>query len=325
MHEIESSEKSVCPKVVVITLNWNGKHWLDDCLSSMTEMDYPNYEVVMADNGSTDGSVELVREAFPNVHVVENGRNLGYAGGFNAGLEFAAAMGAEYFLIMNNDTVIDREALAALVETAQAQERAGFVTGKIYFYDQPDTFQTVGKVEDPITWNGAHIGWGERDRGQYEAVEERAFLDDVMTLVNRRLYDEVGGYDLQFFLQCEEFDWQVRAKQKGWRFYYTPKAKLWHRVSMSMGGGGSPIGRYFDLRSHMVVMARHAGLYRFLRYYLRAGFQVTEILLRGLVQFDGDKIRPRLAAWVGFVAGTFWLVHRRPSKGIPSIIRWLVG
>ena len=230
------------PKVFVITLNWNGKKWLDDCLRSIVAMDYPNFEVIMVDNGSTDGSVEFVRDRFPKMHVVETGKNLGYARGFNAGLEYAAQRGAEHFLIMNNDTVIDPGALSALVETAQNYPRAGFVTGKVYFYDQPDTLQTVGKKEDRIRWNGDHIGWVEKDMGQYERVEERIFLDDVMTLVPRRLYDEVGGYDPQFFLQAEEFDWQARAKKRGWKFYYTPKSMIWHRVSMSMGGPGTRLG-----------------------------------------------------------------------------------
>ena len=104
------------PKVFAITLNWNGKKWLNDCLSSVLAMDYPNFEVVAVDNGSTDGSVDFIREKFHEVQVVETGRNLGYALGFNAGLQHAAAQGAEYFLIMNNDTVIDSQTLSALVK-----------------------------------------------------------------------------------------------------------------------------------------------------------------------------------------------------------------
>ena len=313
------------PHVWVITLNWNGLKWLDDCLTSILALDYGNFEVVMVDNGSEDGSVPHVRERFPTVHVVETGSNLGYARGFNAGLAYAAARGAAYFLIMNNDTVIDPGALSALVETAQSQERAGFVTGKIYYHDHPDVLQTVGKRYDRIVWNGRHIGGGERDEGQYEQVAERVFVDDVMTLVNRRLYDELGGYDPQFFLQSEEFDWQARAKRAGWKFYYTPEAKLWHRVSMSMGGAGSPIGRYFDTRSRMVVMARHLGLWGFVRYYVVTGFKTTFGLAKGLLQFNGAKIRPRLAMWLGFCAGTLWLIHRRPAVGVPRLIRALAS
>ncbi len=311
------------PKVAVITLNWNGERWLGDCLSSVLAMDYPNFELVVVDNGSTDKSVELIRENYPQVSIVEMNSNLGYSRGFNAGLEYVAAHGAEYFLIMNNDTVIDKAALSALVVIAQSQPKAGFVTGKIYYFDHPDILQTVGKKEDPILWNGDHVGWGEKDIGQYETIEERIFLDDVMTLVNRKMYDELGGYDPQFFLQCEEFDWQARAKKKGWKFYYTPEAKLWHRVAMSKGGEDNQISPYFDIRSHIVVMVQNAGLRRFLRYYFWTGFKMTASLLKGLLQFNSAKVKPRLARWLGFLGGTFWLIHRRPATGVPCVIRWI--
>jgi GT2 family glycosyltransferase len=313
------------PFVCVLTLNWNGKKWLGDCLSSVLTMDYGNFEVVMVDNGSTDGSVQFVHDNFPGVLVVQTGSNLGYARGFNAGLEFAAQKGAEYFLIINNDTVIDRGALSALVETAQNYPRAGFVTGKVYFYDKPDILQTVGKKEHPIRWNGDHIGWLEKDAGQYEAVAERIFLDDVMTLVDRRLYNEVGGYDPEFFLQCEEFDWQARAKRESWKFYYTPKAKLWHRVSMSMGGLGNSVGRYYDIRSQMVVIARYRTPGLFLKYYMCTGFEVVNSFVRGLVQLNWTKIKPRLSMLLGFMGGTFWLVHRNAMRKVPWIIQKLQG
>ena len=92
---------------------------------------------------------------------------------------------------------------------------------------------------------------------------------------------------------------------------------------MSMGREGKPIGRYFDIRSHVVVMAQHAGIRRFLRYYFWTGFKVTDSLLRGLMQFNPAMITPRLARWLGFVGGTFWLIHRRPAKGVPILIRIL--
>lgn len=195
--------------------------------------------------------------------------------------------------------------------------------GKYIFTIIQTSYKQWGKKEDPIRWNGDHIGSGEKDIGQYENIEERVFLDDVMTLVSRRMYDEIGGYDPQFFLQSEEFDWQVRAKRRGWKFYYTPKAKLWHRVSMSMGGFGNPIGRYFDIRSQMVVIARHGNLNQFIRYYIWTGFHVLNSFTRGLLRFNWARLKPRLAMLLGFIAGTFWLIHRQPAKKLPLIIRKL--
>lgn len=311
------------PLVWVITLNWNGAKWLGDCLSSVLAMDYPNFRVLVVDNGSEDDSVALVKRDFPSVGVLDLGRNLGYAGGFRRGLELAHSQGATYFLIMNNDTVIDPGALSALVQTACRCERAGFVSGKVYFFDRPDVLQTVGKKEDPIRWNGDHLGSGERDEGQYDSVAERPFLDDVFTLASAEMYEEVGGYDRQFYLNCEEFDWQARAKRRGWRLYYTPEARLWHRVSMSMGGRGSPVGSYFDTRSAMVVMATQAGWRRFLRYYLWAGCSTAKSVLGAVLRSERATLKPKLAAFLGFLGGTLWLVHRRPPMRVPFIIRML--
>lgn len=317
-----SSESRVAPRVLVVTLNWNGRAWLGECLSSVLAMDYPRFEVALVDNGSTDDSVAFVRETFPAVHVVENPTNLGYARGFNRGLELGADRGFDFFLLMNNDTEIDRNALTALVECALSRPRAGFVTGKVYFHDRPGVLQTVGKLEHPVMWNGGHIGAGEADTGQYDSVAERPFIDDIFTLVVAELYRETGGYDPQFFLQGEEFDWQARAKALGWRFYYTPEAKLSHYGSLSMGGLGSPVSEYFFVRNHLVVLARNAGARRWLRAWGRFGVDRTRSLVSAVVRRE-DARRSRLAGWLGWAAGTLWLFHRRPATRVPTVIRAL--
>jgi GT2 family glycosyltransferase len=310
------------PRVAVLTLNWNGHRWLGECVRSLLALDYPNFEVVVIDNGSTDGSQNLVRTEFPQVHLIENGANLGYARGFNAGLEYAYRRGAEFFLIMNNDAVIDRSALTALVETAATRPRAGFVSGKVYWYDRPDVLQTVGKRTDPVYWNGPHIGGGELDLGQFDQVSERAFMDDIYTLVSRRLYEDIGGYDPQFFLQAEEFDWQARAKRRGWQMFYTPHAKLWHHGSLSMGGTGSPTSEYFLVRNTIVVMARHVGISRFLRFYLNIAWGTLFRLAKG-VMGRAPNLPSRIGAAVGLLDGTLWLVHRREATAVPGHIRRL--
>lgn len=308
------------PKVIVITVNWNGKKWLGDCLISLLKMNYPNYDVVVVDNGSTDGSVEFIKGKFPQVHLVETGHNLGYGGGGNVGLEYALLQGAAYSLLVNNDTVVDAKALTALVDTAISQPKAGFVTGKVYYYDYPDILQTVGKKEDPLRLSGDHIGAGEKDIGQYETLQEREFIDHVWTLVDCRMYEQTGGYDPKYFLNCEEIDWEIRCKKEGWKLYYTPNAKIWHHVSRSMGGGRNPIGEYFLGRNYIVVMAQHASLLRFFRYYVSAGLTTTDSLVRGLLQFDRQKVKIRFSRWLGFLAGTLWLVRRQPAQKIPTII-----
>ena len=244
------------PKVFAITLNWNGKYLLDDCLSSLLAMEYPNFEVVMVDNGSTDSSVEFVRYKYPQVHTIETGRNLGYSGGFNIGLDYVFnKKEAEYVLVINNDVKVDKKVVSELVKVAETDEKIGFVTGKVYYFDRPDVLQTVGKKEDPVRWNGEHIGNRERDAGQYDAVSERAFADDISNLVRRKMYKKTGGYDTTFFLQSEEYDWQARAKNLGYKIMYTPHAKIWHKESMTLGKQ-SPLKAFYDARNPMLVIIR---------------------------------------------------------------------
>jgi GT2 family glycosyltransferase len=311
------------PKAFVLILSYNGLRWLKGCLPTVLDMDYPNFEVVVIDNGSTDGTAAALHEAFPAVTVISLMPNRGYAGGFDAGLEFAAENGADYFLVMNNDTEIDKHALTALVEVARSMDKAGFVTGKVYFHDRRNVFQSVGKKDDPIQGSGDYIGYGEHDDGQYDEVMERAFVDDVYTLVNRRLYDEVGGYDPQFYLQCEEFDWQLRAKKAGWRIYYTPQAKLWHYGSVTTGGVGGAINNFFLERSRIIALAKNTSVFRVLRYLAWSGTQALYRLAGSIVHVNPQTFKPRLARLIGIFSGMFWMIHHKPATAVPGVIKRL--
>jgi GT2 family glycosyltransferase len=166
------------------------------------------------------------------------------------------------------------------------------------------------------------LGRDERDVGQYAAIAERSFVDDVYVLVRRQVYDEVGGYAPDLFLQSEELDWQWRAKQFGWRAYFTPHARLWHHGSLSMGGVGSPTSEYFFVRNLIVVMARHSRLTRFLRFYARLAWVVLTNLARSLARRP-LTLPARVAAVTGLVDGTTCLIWPRKATGIPAFIRWL--
>jgi len=292
------------PKVFAITLNWNGKKLLDDCLSSLLGMDYPNFEVVMVDNGSTDGSVEFVRPKFPEVHIIETGRNLGYSGGFNIGLDYAFnKKEAEYVMVINNDVKVDKKVVFELVKVAETDEKIGFITGKVYYYDYPDIFQTVGKYKDPIKWNGEHIGNREKDIGQYEQVCERFFADDIFTLVSRKLYLEIGGYDTMFQFQGEEYDWQARGKKAGYKIVYTPHAMIWHKESMTLGRS-SALKAYYDTRNPMLVILKHKSSDFFRRYFLN--HLKRGVIRTSLLKIKQGKLKSAVNVWRGFLSGLLW-------------------
>lgn len=245
------------PKVIVLILSFNCKHLLEDSVSSYLANDYPNFEVVIIDNGSTDCTKEYVEENFPAAKVIHVEKNRAYSGGFNFGLNYEFnKKNADYVLITNNDVRADKKVISELVNVGGRDEKIGFVTGKVYYNDNPSILQTVGKKEHPIRWNGGHIGNRERDRGQYDEVSERFFADDIYTLVSKKLYEDTVGYNTVFQFQSEEYDWQARAKKLGYKIMYTPYAKIWHKDSMTIGKD-SAFKAYYDARNPMLVILLH--------------------------------------------------------------------
>lgn len=291
------------PKVFVLVLSYNGKHLLEDSLSSYLQNDYPNFEAIVIDNGSIDGTFGYVKEKFPKAQVIRTEKNLGYSGGCNLGLSFAFDKNnADYVLISNNDVKADKRVISELVKVAQSDERIGFVTGKVYYYDKPNILQTVGKKEDPIRWNGDHIGNKEEDKGQYDEISERIFADDVFTLISRKLYKETGGYNTIFFIQSEEYDWQARAKKLGYKIMYTPHAKLWHKVSMTIGKQ-SALKAYYDARNPMLVILLHKSPDFFRRYFWH---HCKNIILASLRYGKNMRFYASFRNFQGLLSGLWW-------------------
>lgn len=250
--DAELPDLSVKPKVAVVVLNWNGKQDTLECLESIGKLDYPNYQTVVVDNGSTDDSVDAIRTKFPNVFVLQTGANLGYAGGNNVGIKWALNNGADHILLLNNDTAIDPKLLSAFVEAAQTIPNAGVFGAKIYFHDQPDVLWFAGGRWLPNAMRLEHIGYGQKDGDEFEQYRECDYVTGCALLVSADVFRKVGLLDEDFFLTYEETDWCYRARNNGYRCIVVPRAKLWHKISVSFGGSGSPLQKYFMTRNKLL-------------------------------------------------------------------------
>ncbi|MDW7726665.1 MAG: glycosyltransferase family 2 protein [Candidatus Methanoperedens sp.] len=223
-------------KVTIIILNWNGKKDTVECLESLKHITYPNYEILLVDNGSTDGSVEYFRERYPDIEIIENEKNMGYAEGNNVGIRKAMKNGADYVLLLNNDTVVDPEFLDELVKVAESDPGIGFAGPKVYYYDynqKKDVINFAGGKLD--MWKGKtyHIGLNEVDSGQYDEIKEVDYVEGSCLLLRKDVINEIGLLDPVYFAYWEENDLCMRGNKAGYISIFVPKAKIWHKISAS--------------------------------------------------------------------------------------------
>lgn len=244
--------------VSIIILNWNG--WQDtiECVESCRKLDYSNTRILIVDNGSTDSSEAILRERFPDIEIIQTGTNLGFAGGNNAGIRYALAQNADYVWLLNNDTVVDAEALSALVRVAEDDKTVGMVGSKIVYHDNPRLLWYAGAVLDSESpYRMHHKGLGEVDSGQYNELEETGFVTGCSLLANQKMITEIGLIYEGFFLYFEDSDWNIRAQKAGWKLIYCPTSLVYHKVSSSMGGSESPLLRYYYSRNFLYFVNRN--------------------------------------------------------------------
>lgn len=236
------------PKVYVIVLNWNG--WKDtiECIESCLKLTYTNFRILLVDNGSTDGSESILREHFPAVEFIQTGENLGFAGGNNVGIKYALEKGAEYVWLLNNDTIVNPEALGELLKVAQRDEKIGVVGSKIYYYDKPDTLWFAGGRITRLTSLIHHVGADQKDSTLHQEDMDVDFITGCSLLVKRLTIQQVGLMCEEYFLYVEDTDWNTRIKKAGWKIKWAAGSKLWHKVS-SMHGQGNPFLNYYCVRN----------------------------------------------------------------------------
>lgn len=268
------------PKVFVIVLNFNGKEDTRDCLDSLKSLiaDRGSVEIVVVDNGSTDGSVEAIKKQilgskFP-VHLIENQENLGFAGGNNVGIKFALEKGADFVLILNNDTFVDPNLVGQLLRVAGPDKKAGVLGPKIYFasgfeyhqgrYKPSDLGKVIWYAGGKTDWENilfSHRGVDEVDQGQYDQVEETGFVTGCAMLVKKEVFEKIGFFEERYFAYLEDVDFCERAKKAGFKLVYAPSAFLWHKIARTSGGIGSEVQDYYLTRNRL-LFGFHYGKFR---------------------------------------------------------------
>jgi GT2 family glycosyltransferase len=287
------------PQITIIILNWNG--WIDtiECMESIFQISYPNFSIVLIDNGSTDESVKKIKEYCagqieirskffeydPNnkpfdvivqtkdeieqgitnkvseirpdkkIILIVNDKNDGFAEGNNIGIKYSIKiLNPDYLLLLNNDTVVSPDFLDKLVDFAIKNPRAGMIGPKVLYYDDATLINSAGVKFHWWTGLGINRGIGRIEQEKYNKTKEVDCLLGCAILIKRSVIEEIGLLDKDFFMMLEETDFCLRAKKKGYKIYYNPEAKVFHKEAASLQKVSGT--RLYFLHRNRVLIAR---------------------------------------------------------------------
>lgn len=243
------------PLVGMVLVNWNLKDTLRETLASCFKIDYPNFKVVLVDNGSHDGSQAMVQKEFPQTHLIANPVGLGYAKATSQGMEWLASQGAKYLFSTSNDVTFDPLILREMVSAIEVDARIGIVGSKVFFFDRPEVIWHAGAH---IGWHGHsyHYGWERRDHPRYDRSRECDFVTGCGYLVRADVAKELGFLKEDLVFYFEDADFCYRARARGYRVIYAPKAHVWHKTSTTLGKNRGLQLRY-STRNNLYLLSQH--------------------------------------------------------------------
>jgi len=314
---VEAARRSVSPvEAAAIVVNHNGLGYVEEAVESLVEQDLPGLEVLLVDNGSADGSADLVEGRFRDrVRVLRAGRNLGFGAGNNLGIRES---GGRYVIVLNSDAVAAPGFARELVAAAESSADVGMVAAKVLEHSRRDVIDTVGHLIYP---DGLNRGRGrlERDSGQYDGCADPLFPSGAAALYRRAMLDEIGGFDESFFLYGEDADLGLRGRRAGWQCRLAPRAVAYHRYSRTAGAYSS-LKAFHVERNRVWVLLRHFPLGAVLLSPVYTGARLAVQAFAGAA---GRGAAGRLAAersmlhLIGIVAHAYVAA----LAGVPRVLR----
>ena len=324
---MSKSESLFSPNVFIILVNWNNYVDTIDCLSSLTLIDYEDYCVIVIDNSSTNGSVREIKRwlgqnAIPyrsapvelsneptmgrkSVLIVESKENTGFAGGNNIGIEIAKEQGADYILLLNNDTIVTKTFLTEMLRTFAIEKDIGIVSGKIYFHDNPSRIWYCGGRIDFVRGAAYH------DDVERDGTFETGFITGCLMLIKKDVIEKVGLLDKSYFLNVEDWDYSYKTRKAGFRLYVNANAIIYHKTSSAIGGLYSLRNQYYFHRNRLFFFKRHL---RKSQWLLFMAFQMTVAvpawLLIQACLGNTDCIKGCILGMKDYFAGQFGLSTR---------------
>lgn len=243
-------------KISVVIPTHNLKREAIKCAGSVLESSYQNKDVIVVDNGSTDGTSEVMRQKFPHIKLVRSEKNLGVCGGRNLGFK-SVSSDSQYVLFLDHDIFLEKDAIGKLLEVAVADPKVGIVTGKIYYSDDPTIIWAAGTsinlISGKVSFNGG------KDNGQFDEVKEVQVAPSII-FAKRELLDKIGGFDESLFATYEDTDFCFRARKAGYKVIYTPYARAHHSIPLDHWESMERLlsSTYYVARNRVIFMRKHS-------------------------------------------------------------------
>lgn len=296
----------IAPHVGLIIPNWNGAEHIEDLMESLSFLNYPkeSMEIVIVDNGSEDNSIEEIEHQFKRMKdegwialkILRNKNNEGAPAAYNRAIR-ACAPDCEYYFKLDNDIVLDKECLKILVKEMSLDKRIGAISPKIYFYNDKNRLNFAGGSFNKALCVTKHIGMREIDIGQYDEKKEVDFLTGCATLLSRKCFEEVGGFNEKYFWYYDELDFIYRAKLKGWKIIYIPVKGAWHKIE-GRQKEISLIGAYYFNRNRLYFAWNNCR-----PYFAFVFIASLRNLLINLVRLRQDFLKIYLTSYKDFFMG----------------------
>ncbi len=286
------------PSVSIVILNYNGGEDVLECLQSVTQIDYPAYEVIIVDNGSKDESLQNIKKRYPSIRIVENKRNLGFSEGNNVGIRESAA---PYILLLNDDTVVSKGILKDLLGAIQGDQNIGIAGPAVMYYKNPDRIWSAG-AKIGLLGYASHLGKGQK-MDSYNLPSRVPYICGCAILIKRDVINRVGLLDAEYFAYFEDADYCFRARKAGYRCLYVPSPTVWHKVNAEWIN--SPVQAYYNMRNPFMFARKNLkGLRKIIfitsqivlmfPYYSIKLFGKDSKIFRGLVRGLKDGLNYRL-------------------------------
>ncbi len=279
-------------KVAIVLVNYNGLQDTMECIESLTKLrDFDSATIYVVDNASKNDDLTFIKEKFSFINAIQSKENLGFAGGNNIAIRDAIEQNCDYVLLLNNDTIVDKEMLTNLLE---AVDDNSIVAPSMYYYNEPDVMWYGGGKISKTTGNATHNNKDKVLSDSCDTIEDCTFATGCCILIPRNIIEIIGMLNEDYFMYCEDVEYCLRAIIAGFHIKYVPKAKLWHKVSKSTGGDSSSFSIYYMTRNRLKYITDYREYFHPIAY----SYSVFSRYIRAL-----QYLVRRNGHWKAFIKG----------------------